>query len=145
VRGNRIVTMGFGLVIACPRGLERDCVSRFEELSYVNQKSWRTTGSQLETDRGHAPAFSPAKMKPRLDLARAKGQPAVPGALAAAFTPSGLLRIDAAEDDAVDGLAPTARARLRAAFDRGVGHAILYLGLAHVDTSLPHRWPWCAT
>jgi superfamily II DNA or RNA helicase len=109
-------------------------VCRFENLSYL--KSWRTTGSHLETDQGNALDFSPATMKPRFDFARAEGQPAVPAALAAAVTPSGLLRIDVAEDDAVDGLPAAARARLIAAFDRGAGHAILYLGLSHVETTL---------
>jgi non-specific serine/threonine protein kinase len=75
-------------------------------------------------------------MKPRLDFVRAEAQRTASVALAAAVTPSGLMRLDVAEDDAVDGLDAAARARLIDAFHRGAGHAILYLGLSHVDTTL---------
>ena len=55
-------------------------------------------------------------------------------ALGAHVTPSGTLII--AGEDGPDGLDPAARARLLAALGRGVGHAVLQLGLAHVDSTL---------
>jgi len=60
-------------------------------------------------------------------------------ALAAHVTPAGHLVISAQTDDEAsedDGLDAAARARLRSAMARGEGHAVLLLGLAHVDSAL---------
>ena len=49
--------------------------------------------------------------------------------------PSGALRVDVAGDDD-SGLSVAARARVAAAFERGVGHGLLDLGTTEVDTGL---------
>jgi non-specific serine/threonine protein kinase len=54
--------------------------------------------------------------------------------LAALVTPAGHIVLATSDDP--DGLEPAARARLLAAMSRGSGHAVLDLGLAHVDTAL---------
>jgi superfamily II DNA or RNA helicase len=58
--------------------------------------------------------------------------------LRVAILPSGALRFDATqvEDDATDGLTPTARARLTRAAEHGTGHAILDLGATELDAAL---------
>jgi len=52
--------------------------------------------------------------------------------------PSGALLFDTAtgEDDASDGLSPSARSRLARAVERGAGHALLDLGASELDTPL---------
>jgi superfamily II DNA or RNA helicase len=55
--------------------------------------------------------------------------------LAAHVTPSGQLVLDAATEP--DGLEPAARARLIDAMSLGAGHAVLMLGLAHLESALP--------
>ncbi len=55
-----------------------------------------------------------------------------------AILPSGALLLDTApgDDDASDGLAPAARARVARAFVRGPGHALLDLGATELDALL---------
>jgi non-specific serine/threonine protein kinase len=57
-------------------------------------------------------------------------------ALAAHVAPAGQLVIVADASAAADGLDPLARTQLLGAMARGVGHAVLYLGLSHVDSAL---------
>ena len=49
--------------------------------------------------------------------------------------PSGALRVDLSGDEDT-GLSAAARARVAAAFERGVGHGLLDLGTTEVDTPL---------
>ena len=59
--------------------------------------------------------------------------------LRVAAAPSGELLVDAAGADPEqtdDGLTPAARARVTAAFERGPGHGLLYLGTAELDAAL---------
>jgi non-specific serine/threonine protein kinase len=56
-----------------------------------------------------------------------------------AVAPSGELLVDTADADAEetgDGLTPAARARVAAAFGRGAGHGLLYLGTTELDAPL---------
>ena len=75
----------------------------------------------------------------RLDLARPRPDDAREARLRVAVAPSGALLVELApvtgeEDD--DGLSPTARSRIAAAFARGAGHGLLDLGTSEIDAAL---------
>ncbi len=74
-------------------------------------------------------------MGPAPDRTRSESKPELTGPLSIAVMPSGALQL-VRGDELDDGLDTTARARLLAGFERGPGHAVLHLGLAHVDTPL---------
>src|SRR5262245_27120709 len=71
----------------------------------------------------------PSPPPTRPDVADTIDRPAV------TIFPSGALLVDLAGGDDT-GLTPTARARVAAAFERGVGHGLLDLGTTELDAAL---------